>query len=376
MSLNAKAHIENETENKIVILHIVESFAGGTFDFLVNITTELSEFKHIIIHGLRKDTPINYKNFFREDITFIFWKNIQREISFTKDLKAFNELLKLLKPLKYINVIHVHSSKAGFIGRLATAILCRKIPVIYTPHGIAFFREDISWLRRFIFIILEFMASHFCKYVICCSKSETYVCKKYMLQNVLTIENGVNELQVKKQEKMTKSFKSIVVTMGRITTAKNPKLFNEIAKKLSGYNNISFLWIGDGENRKELTEKNICITGWLDRNKAIEKLRRCNIYLSTSKWEGLSLSVLAAMSEKKPVVLSRCYGNVDVDKEDNVLFFSNANEAVDSLLKLLDDTNLCKNLGNLNYKVFKEFFTVDKMICKYRKLYLNLSEKL
>lgn len=78
------------------------------------------------------------------------------------------------------------------------------------------------------------------------------------------VNNGINmaELQeiVNKTDKVEHSF--TVYTLGRICYQKNPTMFNTIAKLLP---DVRFVWIGDGELRKELTSENIEITGWADR---------------------------------------------------------------------------------------------------------------
>lgn len=375
MLYSAKEHINNSSYNNFVIVHIVESFAGGTFEFLVNLTKNLSEFQHIIIHGKRNETPINYQSFFPPNTNLIFWNSAEREISFFKDIKALIELFRTLRTIKKINIIHVHSSKAGFLGRLAALIIGKRKIVIYTPHGISFFRKDVSFFKKTGYIFLEFIASFMCNVIVSCSQSEKEFIKKHFIKNVLVIENGVSEYKEKKPTEIKKVDKFVVATMGRITTAKNPELFNEIAYYIKEDKQIKFIWIGDGENRQSLKSKNIFITGWLSANEALEKLSGCDIYLSTSLWEGLPLSVLSAMAEAKPVVLTKCAGNIDVNKYNNALYYDTSIEAVKILLKLKNSKKSIDDLGNKNYEVYKKFFTINLMCEKYKRLYLSVSEE-
>ena len=67
-----------------------------------------------------------------------------REISIFKDFLALKELIDILKNITEKNVIHLHSSKAGFLGRIAAKIIGFNGNLIYTPHGISFLRKDIS----------------------------------------------------------------------------------------------------------------------------------------------------------------------------------------------------------------------------------------
>ena len=75
---------------------------------------------------------------------------------------------------------------------------------------------------------------------------------------------------------------------------------------------VHFLWIGDGELRRELTAPNIEITGWAQRNEALQYSVNADAFLLTSLWEGLPMSLLEAMFMEKPCVVSDVIGNHDV----------------------------------------------------------------
>ena len=105
--------------NKKKILHIVESFGGGVFTFLVDLLNEMSEeYEIAIAYSKREQTPENFKEYFSSKIKFIEVKNFTRRINPVKDLKAFFEIKKIIKE-ENPDIIHLHSSKAGFTGRFA-----------------------------------------------------------------------------------------------------------------------------------------------------------------------------------------------------------------------------------------------------------------
>lgn len=61
-----------------------------------------------------------------------------------KDIKALWELYIILKKIDNIDIIHLHSSKAGFLGRVVSFLLGKSSRTIYTPHAISFLRLDVS----------------------------------------------------------------------------------------------------------------------------------------------------------------------------------------------------------------------------------------
>lgn len=362
-------------QSKLTILHIAESFSGGVFDFIRDLVNKMSEYDHIVIHGLREDTPLNYRQLIKAS-ELIKVDNFQREINLIKDFKALIEIINILRKFKTRKiVIHLHSSKAGFIGRVASRFLELHNKVIYTPHGASFLRKDISLLKRSIYILCEKMAAKCGGIVVACSKSEAEEFKKYRI-NAFYINNGVQDYSKIFMDK-TKSFdkeKIIVGNSGRIVEEKNPDLFNSIAKEFIGTKEIEFLWIGDGPLKDRLTAPNIRITGWLSRDKAIEYLANdVDIYLSTSLLEGLSLTILQAMSLKKPLVLYKCVGNVDlVSCGKNGFLFTTKDEAVRALKILINDKNMRNRFGENSYSLYMNEFNDEKMLIQYKKLYNEL----
>ena len=349
------------------ILHIAECFSGGVYDFIRDFTNETPDCSHTILYGKRENIKENFKEEFNKNINFIYWKNAKREISFKNDFLALREVINLLKKEIY-DVIHLHSSKAGFLGRMAGRICGQQNKIIYTTHGISFLRKDISDLKLKLYILFEKVGKFCGGKVIACSKSEAKFIKLKGI-DCEYINNGVKITgNFKKPLKNNDTVK--IITVGRITTQKNPELFNKIAENFIRNKKIKFIWVGDGEKREVLSSLNIEITGWLNQNEVKEKLKETDIYLSTSSWEGLSLAVLQAMEYKLPLVLSDCVGNIDLVKENyNGYIFKNSNEAVKEIERLLQDKGLIEEFGENSEKLLKKEFDISKMIGKYIKLY-------
>ncbi|HRM59970.1 MAG TPA: glycosyltransferase, partial [Megamonas funiformis] len=320
------------------IVHVMECFAGGTFNFLVDLTNELSNEEHIVIYGTnRENTPKNFKDLFNKNVKFIEWKTAQREMKPLKDIKALWELYTILKKIDGIDVIHLHSSKAGFLGRIVSFLLGKSKKTIYTPHAISFLRLDVSPKKRKIFIWMEKFASLFGGKIVACSRSEKEAIEKQSIKNVAFINNGIRPLQIEK--KVNTSDKITIISVGRLSIQKNPKLFNDIALEFIDNNNVQFIWCGDGELKLELTSSNIKCTGWIERKELENYLASADIYLSTSLWEGLPLSVLEAMSIGLPIVLSDCVGNRDL-VEDNGVLYNNKIEAIKIINDFRENNNL------------------------------------
>lgn len=352
------------------IVHVMECFAGGTFNFLVDLTSELSNEEHIVIYGTnRENTPKNFKDLFNKNVKFIKWKTAQREMKPLKDIKALWELYNILKKIDDIDIIHLHSSKAGFLGRIVSFLLGKSNKTIYTPHAISFLRLDVSPKKRKIFIWMEKFASLFGGKIVACSQSEKEAIEEQGIRNVTFINNGIKPLQAEK--KVNISDKIIIISVGRLSIQKNPKLFNDIALEFIDNPNIQFIWCGDGELKSELTSPNIKCTGWIERKELENYLANADIYLSTSLWEGLPLSVLEAMSIGLPVVLSDCVGNRDL-VENNGFLYNNKLEAVKLINSFKENSENLIFKGKKSKEIFFKKFELNVM----GKLYYSLYKKI
>lgn len=353
------------------IVHVVECFAGGVFSFLSNLTNALDKEEYIVIYGTNRDnTPNDFREKFPPNTKFIPWRNACRSLNPLKDLNALWELYSILKKIDNIDVIHLHSSKAGFLGRIVSFLLGKSKKTIYTPHAISFLRLDVSSKKRKIFIWMEKFASFFGGKIVACSQSEKEVIEEQGIKNVTFINNGIKPLEIEK--KVNTSDKITIISVGRLSIQKNPKLFNDIASEFKDNPNIKFIWCGDGELKSELTSPNIKCTGWIERKKLENYLANADIYLSTSLWEGLPLSVLEAMSIGLPIVLSNCVGNRDLI-EDNGFLYNNKIEAIKNINNLLKNKRNIRKQGLNSKKMIERRFNIENMVRAYLNIYLELN---
>lgn len=352
------------------IVHIVECFAGGVFSFLSNLTNELDKEEYIVIYGTNRDNiPQNFKEQFPLETQFIPWKSAGRSLNPIKDIKALWELYTILKKIDGIDVIHLHSSKAGFLGRIVSFLLGKSKKTIYTPHAISFLRLDVSPKKRKIFIWMEKFASLFGGKIVACSKSEKEAIEKQGIKNVTFINNGIKPLEIEKKENI--SDKITIISVGRLSIQKNPKLFSDIALEFSDNPNVQFIWCGDGELKSELSSPNIKCTGWIDRKALENYLANADIYLSTSLWEGLPLSVLEAMSIGLPVVLSDCVGNRDLVDNNGFLYIDKI-EAIKNINELLKNKIWINKKGHNSKIIVENNFNMRNMAISYLNIYKGM----
>jgi len=275
--------------------------------------------------------------------------------------------------------VHLHSSKSGFLGRVA----CKMAgidTVVYTPNGAPFFVGNR--FTNYMYKQLERLGSIFGGRVVCCSPSELKAYKAIGIK-ALNINNGISvedrpsfplpRLSFSGEPvkvPVLKSGKFRVVTSGRIEDQKNPAFFNSIARYFEEFQDFEFLWIGEGGDRNMLSAKNIVITGWLSTEETKELVAQSQVYLSTSNFEGMPFAVLEAMALKKPVLLTDCVGNRDiVNKRSNGDLFTTVDEAIIKILQYHNNRDMLDVMGEYSQQHCEQEFDVFSTSSSYRSLY-------
>ena len=351
--------------HKKKILYIVEAMGGGVFTYIVDLSNELvNRFDMYIAYAVRPQTPKNYREYFDKRIHLIEVKSFGRNIDISKDFKAFAEIRAIAKKVNP-DAIHLHSSKAGALGRVA--LNGRKIPMFYTPHGYSFLMENYKPLKRSIFRLIEGFCAKFHCTTISCSEGEHQETLK-LTKRALYINNGVNikELQTLiDNTDVSREHPFTVFTLGRINYQKNPKLVNRIAEAMP---DVRFLWIGDGQLRDYLKSENIEITGWLERSNALEYSLSADVFLLTSSWEGLPISLLEAMYMKKPCIVSNVIGNRDViHNGENGFVCDELNDYIDAIRSTQKEE--VTDMMNQAYSDILKKYNTKVMAESYAKLY-------
>lgn len=351
------------------VLHIVESFGSGVFSFLVDLINDTDEqFDITVAYGVRKETLNNFKDYFSDRVKFIKVENFTRSINPVKDIKTLFEIKKVIKDIKP-DVIHLHSSKAGFIGRFAAS--GKKYKMLYNPHGFSFLMKDSSKIKRILYWLLEKIGGFRKCTVIGCSHGEYEEALK-LTSNAICINNGINiEKMKQKTNKLGQrniDFKNLkICTSGRIGYQKNPELFNKIAEC---FPKLQFTWIGDGDLKNKLVSPNIKITGWLTREETLEIVNNNDIFILTSLWEGLPLSLLEAMYLKKVCLVTNCIGNKDViNDKDNGYIIDNIN--FKNIIKKISSENLYNEIANNAHNDVVKYYNTKVMSKKYIEIYKN-----
>ncbi|WP_031426878.1 glycosyltransferase [Flavimarina sp. Hel_I_48] len=352
---------------KLKVLHVVEALTGGIYSYFKDLSAVLEGEEMLettIVYSEKREgiDPLKIRSKISSKIKLIVVP-MERELSPRADFSSFLSLKKVLKEIKP-DVLHLHSSKAGILGRAAHLFSGSKSKLYYTPHGYSFLRKDVSNTTLKMYYGIERTAQFFVPgTTIACGDTEYDFAKK--IGPAKLVRNGVNieELRAHYGAKPEYQHKLTVGVLGRAMPQKNPTLFNKVALENP---HIRFLWIGDGELKKELSAPNIEITGWfISRSSGLKYLSEIDIYLQTSAWEGLPIALLEAMAFEKPIVATNIIGNKDVVIDGKTGFLCENLEDFNKALKELEESKNRLIMGKNSLERCKTYFDSNK---NYKKL--------
>lgn len=355
-------------QQKTRVLYIVESFSTGVYAIIRDIACNLDKekFEVKILHSLRPDSPKNYMADFA-------YSNISLQFidmsSSSKYLSAITQMKREIVTFRP-HTIHLHSSKAGVLGRLAS----RKYEtnLLYSPHGFAFLKTDVRPLVRYTFLQIERIFNRLTPAkIVTVSKGELE--KSHKITNNSTLINNFVDVASIASIDAYDHQKFDISTTGRISAQKNPMLFNEIALQLP---NLAFIWIGDGPLRSVLTAKNITVTGFVPRIQAIQRVKGSKIYLQTSLWEGMPVSILEAMAAAKAIIATDIIGNRDLIEDGKTGYLcppSNIEKFLDRITTLVDKPKLRNELEVGAYEYVAAHHDLDEAVKEYETMYKNYS---
>ena len=116
-------------------------------------------------------------------------------------------------------------------------------------------------------------------------------------------------------------------------------------------------------------EDRIQLPGW--QKDPTEWLQKFDVFLLYSKWEGLPLSILEAMSYGLPIVASDIKGNNELVSDVNGILvpINDIDRLTAILLSLPSEKEKLKKWGTNSRKLIKEKFNLTDFVRKYKEIY-------
>ncbi len=296
-------------------------------------------------------------------------------------LTLFN--LKVFTKKNFINIIHSHGKGAGIYARLLSFLTA--IPCVHTFHG--FHTGNYNSAQKFFYIMIEKTLSLYTKKIISVSKGEN----EKLVQNkiaptskIVIIENAVEIPAQSISEQNFYSKPKVITTFTRFNYQKNSlqliEIFKELKERKAGqFFKLALLGTGEEEAEIKKMAKDNGLSEIFVFSGTVENpgkyLEDSFCYISTSRWEGMPLAILEAMSYGVPVIATNVVGNNDLveDNETGFLYnIENPKEAAGLIIELSEDFELWKSFVKKSREKIIKHFSLKKMAGETEKIYNSI----
>lgn len=301
-------------------------------------------------------------------------------------VRPVREVLRVIRDWR-IDVVHSHGKAAGLYGRLA-ALLAR-VAAVHTFHGIHY--ERYRWLGRRAYLAGERLLGLATDRVINVSATqaeEGLRLRLFQASKSETILNGIDLAELdadladpgldRARLGLTEGA-PVIGSVARFDPVKRAEVLIQalalLAPRIPG---LSLVLVGGGEDERRLRRlatdvglgERVIFTGPLDNPAGAYRL--FDLYVATSRKEGLPLALLEAMGARLAVVATDVPGHQDliIHGETGLLVpLDDPAVLADAIATLLADPERRRRMGAAGRRRVAETFTIDSMVDQTAEVY-------
>ena len=343
------------------------------------------DFDHRLYTGFCAADEADYLDTVATDVKAVRIEGFGRRVSMGGDIKAFVTLVKEIRSFKP-HVIHTHTAKAGFLGRIASVVSLQPSIRVHTFHG-HLLNGYFGPIKRTLVVLAEKSLAIFTDELLAVGekvrqdllhagigKSEKFGLMPPGLQiGALPDKNNSRELFDLPTEQLQ------CVFIGRVTQIKRPDRFLDVVAEIKKRRvNLGFFMAGDGELleqcRERIARENlpVKVLGWQSDIERV--LSAADIIVLTSDNEGTPLSLIQAGMARLPVVTTNVGSvpEVVLDGTTGIITNLGVNEIANALEKLANSNDLRAQMGAAAQKFTLANFGVKRLVNDHEELYKKL----
>ncbi len=347
------------------ILHVITLCElGGAQAVVTNITNSLCKNNEVIVVVGEGDGKMLEQLDSRIKVERV--PSLVRRLSPMLELKTFLAFKRIYRKY-HPDIIHLHSSKAGILGRLAFP----PKKIVYTVHGFDSIR--IAYRK---FLPLERALQSRCAAIVGVSKYDEHNLRdERITHNVSSVYNGLyrpKSLESDPFKGIGSHYKGTVLCIARLSAPKKHDLFIDVARLLPDYR---FIWIGNQNKPDFEFPDNVYFLGNIPNAGAYTEF--ADVFFLPSNYEGLPMVIIESFSNGTPVVASAVGGIPEILDGTNGLAVNNdPNVMARALMRFLNATPEEKALrSNAARHTYDEGLSADKMVDGYLNIYKKIYNK-
>lgn len=353
----------NSVRNKIV-LTIPDFCTGGAEKMVAELASAINKDKYdVTVLVIRKPLDNNIERSIPKHVNVIY---LNKGYGF--DLKVLVKCIHTLKKIKP-DILHTHIQSFVYC---VPYVIFHKVKMLHTIHNIP--EEEAKGNRR---RILKFLYKTGKAIPVAISDRIASMTQElYGVSKVETVYNPVdNAIFYPENQKNRKSDVVQFISVGRLVEQKNFKLLINAFSRFSEHNtNVRLTILGDGVLRAELEElivklgaqQKITLAG--NKTDVANYLRKSDVFVLTSIFEGLPMTILEAMAVGLPIVCTDVGGNRDIVTDNGILVKNQTEDEVIRALSAMLDEQTRERCSMASIKNSVEY-RLDRIARKYEQLY-------
>ena len=343
------------------------------------------QFDHRLYTGYCAEDEADYLDTVATDVKAVRIQGFGRRVSLGGDLKAFFSLVNEIRNFKP-HVIHTHTAKAGFLGRIASIISLQPSIRVHTFHG-HLLNGYFGPFKRLLVVIAEKFLALFTHQLLAVGDK--------VRQDLLNAGIGTKDkfglmppglaigvLSPREDSRIALALPLDSLQcafIGRVTQIKRPDRFLDVVSEINKRGvNLDFFIAGDGELldvcRERIRQEDLPVTilGW--QNDIERVLSSADMVVLTSDNEGTPLSLIQAGMAGLPVVTTNVGSvpEVVLDGVTGIVTGLDVQEIADALERLVNDKALRAKLGATAQEFTLSNFGVKRLVHDHEELYKKL----
>lgn len=363
-------------ETKLTILYLVRPAEGGIKSHILTLLSGISSpvFRPILVCPSDCSLFSEAQNKGIEVIPM----ELPGDFSPVKDFWAVLNLRRILRRVKP-DILHIHSAKAGLIGRSAVMPMRTRPKIVLTLHSFVF-DERVGTRKRGIVRRIERSLA---------GSTDRFIAVSRALKDQLVSEMGLdsdkiavihNGIQFSEVLPKPKTETALIGTVSRLAPQKGVDCFLQAAALVKKkFPEARFAVVGDGPFRESLEklagELGVGVEFMGFRSDALSIVRSFDVFVLASTWETFGLTVVEAMSQRVPVVASRVGGIPEIIDGSTTGLLAEPGNAEDFAVKicsLLEDEESASRMALAGREFAAANFNSDRMVSETQALYQGL----
>lgn len=307
------------------------------------------------------------------------------------NITAYRELKRLISKEHY-DVIHCHTPVGGALTRLAAKNFCKQgMKVLYTAHGFHFYSKAPLFNWIFYYPLEKYLSKYTDVLFTINCEDFNQVRNKFNARHIVHMPGiGVNTSKFNKSKDSLKTIRqelnippnaTWLISVGELNKNKNHESVIKALAKINSQN-LYYTIIGTGKLKERLSklivkyglQEKISLAGY--REDVYQFYSAADIFVFPSFREGLSLSLMEAMSSSLPVICSNIRGNNElIDSSGGILFDPYNNFDLENAIKELTAKTQSElhAMGIHNTQKVSNY-DLCKTLTIVREVYIKISE--